>query len=141
MIRFLLGVFLAVLALLLVWPGGPGMIRVFVQPWAMGVVLLFTLAPGLVAGRFSAWPAILDFRRDSPLDEAERALLEGARESARRGGLAATLLGLVYTAGSVAEPVEVLAHLIGASLIGLVYGLMVSELILAPLAQARRIRS
>lgn len=133
MIRFLLGAVLAVLALLLIWPGGPGMFRVFVQPWAMGVVLLFTLAPGLIAGRFSAWPAILDFRRETPLRDAEKAVLEGARLGARRGGLAATLLGLVYVAGSVNEPVEILSHMIGASLIGLVYGLTVSELILAPL--------
>jgi hypothetical protein len=134
MIRFVLGAILAVLALLLVWPGGPGMIRVLVQPWAMGVVVLFVLAPGLIAGRFSVWLTILDFRRETPLGAAEKAVLETARESARRGGLAATWLGLVYTAGSVAEPVEILAHLIGASLIGLVYGLAVSELILAPLA-------
>ena len=137
MIRFALGAILAVLALLLVWPGGPGMIRVLVQPWAMGVVLLFTLAPGMIAGRFSAWPAILDFRSETPLDETEKAVLEGARDGARRGGLAATLLGLVYVAGSVTEPVEILTHMIGASLIGLVYGLVVSELILAPLGQAR----
>ena len=137
MIRFALGAVLAVLALMLIWPGGPGMIRVLVQPWAMGVVLLFTLAPGLIAGRFSAWQEILDFRSDAPLGETEKAVLDGAREGARRGGLAATLLGLVYAAGSIAEPVEIITHIVGASLIGLVYGLAVSELILAPLAQAR----
>jgi flagellar motor component MotA len=48
------------------------------------------------------------------------------------------LLGLVYAAGNVTEPVEILAHLIGASLIGLVYGLAVSDLILAPLALISR---
>jgi hypothetical protein len=134
MIRYTLGAVLAVLALLLIWPGGPGMIRAFVQPWAMGVVLLFALAPGLTAGRFSAWLAILDFRREEPLGEGDLALLDQARVGARRGGLAATLLGLVYAAGSISEPMEVTVHIIGASLVGLVYGLAVSELILAPLS-------
>jgi hypothetical protein len=138
MIRYAAGVVLAILALLLVWPGGPQWIGIFVQPWAMGVVALFTIAPSLIAGRFAVWPALLDLRRKTPLDESEKAVLDGAREGARRGGLASALLGLMLAAGSISEPMVVFSHMLGGTLVGLIYGLAVSELVLAPLGLIAR---
>ena len=51
-------------------------------------------------------------------------------------GIVAAVLGVIHTMGSIAEPPEVLGHLIGAALVGTFLGILVSYGFVGPLASA-----
>lgn len=51
-------------------------------------------------------------------------------------GIVAAVLGVIHTMGSIAEPPEVLGHLIGAALVGTFVGILLSYGFVGPLAAA-----
>jgi chemotaxis protein MotA len=55
-------------------------------------------------------------------------------------GIVAAVLGVIHTMGSIAEPPEVLGHLIGAALVGTFLGVLLSYGFIAPMAGALKAR-
>lgn len=53
-------------------------------------------------------------------------------------GIVAAVLGVIHTMGSIAEPPEVLGHLIGAALVGTFLGVFVAYGFFGPMAQSLR---
>lgn len=51
-------------------------------------------------------------------------------------GIVAAVLGVIHTMGSIAEPPEVLGHLIGAALVGTFSGILFSYGMIAPIAKS-----
>lgn len=56
-------------------------------------------------------------------------------------GIVAAVLGVIHTMGSIAEPPEVLGHLIGAALVGTFLGVFVAYGFIAPIAAAIKERN
>jgi flagellar motor component MotA len=142
MIRTTIGSGIVIGLVLLAFMAGGGEPGVLVQPFNMLIVMLFAIGPSLAAGQLSVWREIFtDLRNrrapvEAPADPAwarKRAVLTGAERGARLGGVVAAVLGVIHSLGSIWEPPEVLAHLIGGALVALCYGFMVSELVLAPI--------
>lgn len=109
--------------------------EILLSPPGALIVALFTLGPSLLSGQAAAWMAALradaeDRHRWKDL----RAVIDEARHRARIGGIVGLLIGIAFAARAFNEPPEVLLHLCIASLAPLMYGLLVSELVLAPIS-------
>ncbi|WP_406856442.1 flagellar motor stator protein MotA [Alsobacter sp. KACC 23698] len=80
--------------------------------------------------------ALMDEELETHHQEQER--IVGAMQSLADGtpalGIVAAVLGVIKTMGSIAEPPEVLGHLIGGALVGTFFGVFVAYGFFAPMA-------
>lgn len=89
----------------------------------------------------SGMPNQLDELMDEELHihHTERAAIVGVFQTIADGmpalGIVAAVLGVIHTMGSIAEPPEVLGHLIGAALVGTFTGVLIAYGFITPIAK------
>jgi len=128
---------------ILIYVAAGGEVVVLIQPFLLMLILGLILGSALASGRIGVWGSILLHLRGGTeigVDAKSRqrctemlATLRSAEITAQIAGAVGAVLGIVHAMGSVTEPPEVLGHLIGGALVSVVYGLMVANLLIAPI--------
>lgn len=82
--------------------------------------------------------ALMDEELETHHQENHRVIMafQGLADGTPALGIVAAVLGVIHTMGSIAEPPEVLGHLIGAALVGTFLGVLVAYGLFAPIAQS-----
>lgn len=84
--------------------------------------------------------ALMDEELETHHQENERVItaVQSLADGTPALGIVAAVLGVIKTMGSIAEPPEVLGHMIGGALVGTFFGVFVAYGFFGPMAQALR---
>ena len=84
--------------------------------------------------------ALMDEELETHHQERERLVMaiQALADGTPALGIVAAVLGVIHTMGSIAEPPEILGHLIGAALVGTFLGVFMSYGFFGPMAQSLR---
>ena len=130
--------FLTVLVGVSIYELAGGDPQALIQPFVVLLVLALVVTNAAGSGRIGVWGDILRHLFISEPETPERltamlAAVKSAETTAQVAGLIVTVLGLVHTMGALTEPLDVIGHLIGGSLVGLIIGLGFAHFLIAPI--------
>lgn len=142
MLKVALGTIATIAALFLViWlrGGSQGVLMSLIDPFGLATILVSVIGVGAATGGLCLWrQAVVDLRNTNPGVKRENsrdvlAAVRSAQRAAIVGGVLSALFSLIHLIGNIAEPPEVIGHMVGTALTSIVWGIMIAEFLFAPM--------